>query len=66
MVQAQIVEELEEGHYIVSLEKPQIFSVLGAIPKSMGVGWGGVGEGGVGVGGVCVCVCVGGALDSWL
>ena len=34
MVQAQIVEELEEGRYIVSSEKPQIVSALGAIPKS--------------------------------
>ena len=40
MVQAQIVEELEEGRYIVSLEKPQIVSALGAIPKTSGVcGW---------------------------
>ena len=36
MVQAQIVEELEEGRYIVSSEKPQIVSALGAIPKSSG------------------------------
>ena len=36
MVQAQIVEELEESRYIVSSEKPQIVSALGAIPKSSG------------------------------
>ena len=36
MVQAQIVEELEEGRYIVSSEKPQIVNALGAIPKSSG------------------------------
>ena len=36
MVQAQILKELEEGRYIVSSEKPQIVSGLGAIPKSSG------------------------------
>ena len=36
MVQAQIVEESEEGRYNVSSEKPQIVSALGAIPKSSG------------------------------
>ena len=39
MVQAPIVEELEEGRYIVSSDKPQIVSALGAIAKSSGGVW---------------------------
>ncbi len=36
MVEAQIISEIEQGHYVVTEQKPLITSALGAIPKKSG------------------------------